>query len=146
MIGTLLLAQATMAAPAGPVAAAVPATRWQCRLSDSQGQATELSGLIPPLPAGRDPNASVFARQKAGTLEEVHAITGEGGDWLREYQLTRRNGDATLVLNLRLRKDSEGVAWLTHYDPSLGAKRQPYRYVSAGLCTADFAPSTGKPQ
>ena len=65
---------------------------------------------------------------------------------MRDYQLIRSEGEATLVLNLRLRKDSEGVAWLTHYDPSLGTLRQPYRYVSAGLCTADFAPPAGNPQ
>ena len=139
MIGALILAQATMIAPAGPAEPAVPATTWSCRLTDATGATTELSGLIPELPRGRDPNRSVFAKQAVGG---VHAITGElGGEWLRDYQLTRSEGEATLVLNLRLRKDSEGVAWLTRYDPSLGELQQPYRYVSAGLCTADFAPS-----
>ena len=141
MIATLILAQATMLAPAGPVEAAVTATVWSCRLTDSQGATSELSGLIPELPRGRDANRSVFAKQAVGG---VHAITGElGGEWLRDYQLTRTEGEATLVLNLRLRKDSEGVAWLTRYDPSLGKLRQPYRYVSAGLCTADFDPPAG---
>ena len=59
MIAALLLVQATMLAPADPVEAAVPATRWSCRLTDAQGAASELSGLIPELPAGRDPNRSV---------------------------------------------------------------------------------------
>ena len=141
MIATLILAQATMLAPAGPVESAVPATVWSCRLTDSQGATSELSGLIPELPRGRDANRSVFAKQAVGG---VHAITGElGGEWLRDYQLTRTDGEATLVLNLRLRRDSEGVAWLTRYDPSLGKLRQPYRYVSAGLCTADFDPPAG---
>ena len=141
MIGALLLAQATMLAPAGSATAAVPATTWSCRLTDATGATSELSGLIPELPRGRDPNRSVFAKQAVGG---VHAITGElGGEWLRDYQLTRTEGEATLVLNLRLRKDSEGVAWLTRYDPSLGKLRQPYRYVSAGLCTADFDPPAG---
>jgi hypothetical protein len=141
MIAALLLAQATMVAPAGPATAAVPATAWSCRLTDAQGATSELSGLIPELPRDRDPNRSVFAKQAVGG---VHAITGEvGGPWLRDYQLTRSEGEATLVLNLRLRKDSEGVAWLTRYDPSLGKLRQPYRYVSAGLCSADFDPPAG---
>jgi hypothetical protein len=142
MIAALLLAQ-MVAVPAGPTMAAVPPTRWSCRLTDAAGATSELSGLIPELPRGRDPNRSVFARQAVGG---VHAITGEGGEWMRDYQLTRSEGEATLVLNLRLRKDSEGVAWLTRYDPSLGKLQQPYRYVSAGLCTADFAPPTGNPQ
>ena len=141
MIAAMLLAQAI--APAGPATAAVPATAWSCRLSDAAGATTELSGLIPELPRGRDPNRSVFARQGVGG---VHAITGEGGEWMRDYQLTRSEGEATLVVNLRLRKDSEGVAWLTRYDPSLGKLRQPYRYVSAGLCTADFAPKIASSQ
>ena len=144
MIAVLLIAQATMLAPAAPVEAAVPATAWACRLTDAQGVTSELSGLIPELPKGRDPNRSVFAKQAVGG---VHAITGEGGgEWMRDYQLTRTEGEATLVLNLRLRKDSEGVAWLTRYDPSLGKLLQPYRYVSAGLCTADFAPPSGNSQ
>ncbi|MET0252047.1 MAG: hypothetical protein ABW203_07700 [Novosphingobium sp.] len=147
MTAALLLAQATMLAPAGPVEAAVPATAWSCRLTDAQGATTEVSGKIPELPKGRDPNRSIFARQSVAGVESVHGITGEvGGEWMRDYQLTHSEGEATLVLNLRLRRDSEGVAWLTRYDPSLGAKRQPYRYVSAGLCTADFAPSTGTSQ
>jgi hypothetical protein len=142
-----VLAQTMMVAPAGPATAAVPATAWRCRLTDAQGATSELSGVIPVLPPGRDPNRSVFAKQNIGGVESVHAITGEvGGGWMRDYQLTRSEGEATLVLNLRLRRDSDGVAWLTRYDPSLGKLMQPYRYVSAGLCSADFATSPGNSQ
>jgi hypothetical protein len=142
-----LLAEATVIEPAGPAYAAVPATAWNCRLTDAQGATTELSGLIPELPKGRDPNRSVFAPQVVAGVKTIHAITGElGGAWMRDYQLTRLEGEATYVLNLRLRRDSEGVAWLTRYDPSLGARQQPYRYVSAGLCTADFSPPAGNSQ
>ena len=147
MIAALLLAQATMIAPAGPAQAEVPATAWSCKLTDAQGAVRGLSGSIPTLPRGRDPNRSVFAEMSDGGAVRKVGITGEpGGDWLRDYQISFTEDEATLVLNLRLRRETEGVAWLTRYDSSLGEKFQPYRYVSAGLCTADFAPSTGNSQ
>ena len=133
-----------MIAPASPVEAAVPPTAWACRLSDADGAIRELSGVSPELPQGRDPNRSVFAEIVDGGKPSKVGITGEpGGDWLRDYQVSFYEGGSSYVLNLRLRRETKGVAWLTRYDPSLGEKRQPYRYVSAGLCTADFAPSTG---
>jgi len=142
VIPALLLAQATMIAPPGPAEAAVPATAWSCRLTDAQGAVREISGLNPQLPRGRDPNHALPAQiSDAGTSRKVGVTGSPGGEWMRDYQVDFAEGEATYVLNLRLRRDTEGVAWLTRYDPSLGKLRQPYRYVSAGLCTADFAPS-----
>ncbi|MET0180815.1 MAG: hypothetical protein ABW194_10100 [Novosphingobium sp.] len=139
MIGALVLAQAvTTLAP--PATAPVPATAWKCRLSDSAGVTTELSGLVPELPGGRDPNRSVFDRFDEGGAKRVVAITGEGGEWTRDYQLTHGGGDETLVLNLKLRKGSPGVAYLTRFGDTERKAREPYRYVSAGLCSADFSP------
>jgi hypothetical protein len=140
MIASVLLAQAMVIAPAGPAEAAVPATAWSCRLTDAQGAVTDMSGVVPELARGRDPNRAVFADQVIAGKAQVAAITGEsGGEWFRDYQLTRTEGGATLVLNLKLRQGSEGVGYLTRFDPADGQK--PYRYVAAGLCSADFKPA-----
>jgi hypothetical protein len=142
-----LLAQTMMVMPAAADEVAVPATAWSCNLTDAGGSVLQVSGRIPELPKGRDPNEGVRMELRVAGADEVGFVTGElGSEWTRDFQVTRRQGDATYVFNLRLRRDSEGVAWLTRYDRSLGALRQPYRYVSAGLCTADFDAKIASPK
>lgn len=132
----------------------IPATAFACSLArmNADGSATEgfdLRGLIPVAPEGHSRSASFIMMLQSATGSDLAGRASvqpmEVGDWFRDYQISRRVGTALYVINLKLRRDGQSVAYATVYDDSWNAGRdsnafEPYRYAAAGLCKADFSP------
>jgi len=154
MIGLALMAQVMVETLDTRPQPEIPATAFVCSLArtNADGTATEsfdLRGLIPVAPKGHLPNASfVLALESASgsPLAGRASVTpNDAGDWFRDYQISRRVGTALYIINLKLRREGQSVAYVTVYDDSWNAGRdgqsfEPFRYDAAGLCKADFSP------
>lgn len=154
MIGLALMAQAMIETIDTRPQPEIPATAFACSLArfSADGTASEtfdLRGTIPVAPEGHLPNASFIMALQSATgspLAGRASVTPtEAGNWFRDYQISRRVGTALYVINLKLRRDGQSVAYATVYDDSWNAGREsgafePYRYDAAGLCKADFSP------
>jgi hypothetical protein len=149
MIGTLLMAQVMVETLDTRPQADVPATAFECSFTragegGAPGEQFDLSGTIPLAPKGHQPNdyfpfvlGSADGSPLAG---RANANPMYSSDWFRDYQITRRVGTASYVINLKLRREGNSVGYVTVYDGGWG--EEPFRFDAAGLCTADFEPKT----
>lgn len=141
--GVFLLQSIT--GPAGPIAAPRAATSWSCELTDATGAKIKLSGRFEQVPAGADPNRGIPVKLTGNGPEPLLTLgsytAGEQSDFFREYQVTARARatDDRYNLNLELRRNGQGVANITHYAPK--TPPEPFTYIAAGLCTAEFEPA-----
>lgn len=132
----------------------VPATAFACSLARTGADGTtvdsfDLRGFIPVAPEGHSRSASFIMVLQSATGSDLAGRASvqpmKAGDWFRDYKISRRVGTALYVINLKLRRDGQSVAYATVYDDSWNAGRdsnafEPYRYDAAGLCKADFSP------
>jgi hypothetical protein len=154
MIELLLLAQATIETLDTRPQPAVPATAFRCSFvrAKADGSGTEnfdLYGTIPPAPQGHQPNDYFPLALGSSTGDPLAGPASANPlnsyDWFRDYQITRRVGTASYVINLKLRREGQSVAHVTVYDDNWNTGRkgdtfEPYRYYAVGLCAADLAP------
>lgn len=144
ILAAALLVQ-SMTVPAGPIAAPRAATSWSCELTDTTGAKIKLAGRFEEVPAGADPNQSIAVKLSGNgpepLLNYARYTAGKQSDFFRDYQVTARARatDDRYNLNLELRRSGQGVANITHYAPK--TPPEPFTYIAAGLCTAEFEPA-----
>ena len=137
----LLLAQ-MVHMPAGGIPQAVPATKFTCELTASDGTRFTVAGTTPLFAAGSDPNKSEFVPVESSHPEAfrgrvVAVRPGDSSQWFREFEINgSAPNDVSYALNLMLRRDGTSVAYTTRYQST--GKPIPYDYHAAGLCRADF--------
>lgn len=160
MIGSVLLfAMQTMQTLDNRKQPTVPATEFRCNFVRAKNgemppEQFDLYGVIPIAPEGRQPNDQFPLTLGSATGSElaggamVNPI--RSSDWFRDYQLFRRVGTASYVINLKLRRDGQSVAYSTVFDPAWaepkdGSEGEPYRYDAVGNCIARFSIDEQKP-
>ncbi len=139
MLALALAAQMLDTAPP-PARDTVPVTQFACSLRTVDGKPFRIAGITPLFKPGRDVNR---AEPMAMNAEEFDALKGMMGANVlyasaefRDFQITTARGDERFTLTVKLRRGSQGVAWLTRYAPA--TPPEPYRYVAVGLCASDF--------
>jgi hypothetical protein len=154
MIGAVVMAQAMVETVDTRPQPEIPATAFACSLARTGSDETttesfDLRGMIPVAPEGHARNASFIMTLQSATGSALAGRASvqplEASNWYRDYQISRRVGSALYVINLKLRRDGQSVAYATVYDDSWNrggdsAAYEPYRYDAAGLCKADFSP------
>ena len=141
----LILIQTSVTVPARPSPFAVPATDWSCTFQRPDGGPFTLSGTVGEIPGQWDPNAARPTKIEGEGLPDLlgpaSSTANDSAEDFRNYQIGTGRGDERYFVNLKLRRDGPGVAYITRYVPK--TPPEPYSYFAAGLCTSRFDAASG---
>ena len=139
MLLIALAAQMMDVAPP-PAKDTVPATQFGCSMQTADGKAFRIAGITPLFKPGRDVNRAETMAMNADSFDALKSMVGANVLYasadFRDFQIGASRGDERFTLTVKLRRGSQGVAWLTRYAPV--TPPEPYRYVAVGLCVSDF--------
>jgi hypothetical protein len=140
MIALLALAAQMMDVAPPPARDTVPVTQFGCSMQTTDGKAFRIAGITPLFKPGRDVNRQETMAMNADAFDALKGMVGanvlHASEQFRDFQISTARGNESYTLTVKLRRGSQGVAWLTRYAPA--TPPEPYRYVAVGLCTADF--------
>ncbi len=140
----MLLAEVVTVAPRESALPMLGATDVSCQfVREGEPGRFSLYASIPVMPAKRDPNGSVPVRLGGEGHSLVKAVASVNdtfaSEWFRDYQLSlvdEDDGGARYVVNLKLRKAGNGVAYVTRY--ARQQPEEPFEYYATGMCAAKF--------
>jgi hypothetical protein len=153
MLAALLLTQVMVETLDTRPQSEFPATAFRCSFmggesADGAPAQFDLYGVVPAAPQRRRPNDAFPLMLGSDTGSPLAGPAsgnpGTASEWFRDILVSRRVGSALYVIHLKLRREGRSLAYMTVYDSNWAASlpggvREPFRYDSVGLCTADFS-------